>query len=355
MKIAIYGGTFNPIHKGHIKIAKYCIKELDLDKLFFVPNYKSPFKKNEENLNPQDRLNMINIVLEKNMFVSDFEIKRKGVSYTIDTVKYFKNKFPNDEIYLIIGSDNLNKIHKWKNIEQISKLTKIIIFKRENNIRKDILKKINAISMNNPIFDYSSSNFKKGQFNNVDERVMKYISSNYLYINDISKSLLDAKRYKHCVATSNLAIEYARQLGENIRDAWFAGLTHDITKNKPIEWHVNYLKEKGFTNVEKYKLHSLTGFYWLKDEYMLDNNKILESIKNHTTLNYELSNMDKLVFAADKLCEGRKWEGIQKVRELMISDFDLGFKKLVFIIKNNIIKQRGKLSSEQERIYERWI
>ena len=95
MKIGIYGGAFNPIHKGHIKIAKHVIDFLGLEKLIFVPSYKGPFKKNIELASGQDRMNMIELVLENKMEVSAFEINRKGVSYTIDTIKYFKNKYHN--------------------------------------------------------------------------------------------------------------------------------------------------------------------------------------------------------------------------------------------------------------------
>jgi nicotinate-nucleotide adenylyltransferase len=112
MKIGIYGGAFNPIHKGHIKIAKHVIEFLALDKLIFVPSFKGPFKKNIELVSGEDRINMIELVLEDKMEVSPFEINRKGVSYTIDTIKYFKNKYKEDELFLIIGSDNLAKLNK---------------------------------------------------------------------------------------------------------------------------------------------------------------------------------------------------------------------------------------------------
>ena len=112
MKIGIYGGAFNPIHKGHIKIAEYAINFLDLDKLIFVPSFKGPFKKNIDLISGEERIKMIELVLQDKMIISAFEVNRKGVSYTIDTIKYFKNKYKNDELFFILGSDNLTKLNK---------------------------------------------------------------------------------------------------------------------------------------------------------------------------------------------------------------------------------------------------
>ncbi|RTZ68853.1 MAG: nicotinate (nicotinamide) nucleotide adenylyltransferase [Tenericutes bacterium] len=112
MNIGIFGGSFNPIHKGHLAIAKEAIKELNLDKLFFVPNFKSPFKTSIKYADPEHRVAMIDLVKPNKSEVSKFEINRKGISYTFETVDYFKQKFPDDNLYLIIGSDNLYKLHK---------------------------------------------------------------------------------------------------------------------------------------------------------------------------------------------------------------------------------------------------
>jgi len=112
MKIAIFGGSFNPVHKGHISIAEHAIAELGLDKLFFVPAYSSPFKTKVKYVDAQHRINMLKLELPEKAEVSEFETNRKSTSYTIDTVKYFKQKYPNDEIFLIIGSDNVYKLNK---------------------------------------------------------------------------------------------------------------------------------------------------------------------------------------------------------------------------------------------------
>lgn len=131
-KIAVFGGTFNPIHKGHIKIAKLAIKKLGLDSLYFVPNYQNPFKNKQQSyVSGEHRYNMIKLVLPEKAKVCEFEINKKGISYTIDTIKFFKHRFKNAQLYFIIGSDNLEKLHKWKDIDLICQLSQIIVFKRD--------------------------------------------------------------------------------------------------------------------------------------------------------------------------------------------------------------------------------
>ena len=357
MKIGIYGGSFNPIHKGHVKIAKQAIEELGLDKLFFVPAFKSPFKTKNKYAPIEDRIEMIKMVLPEKSDISLFEANRKGVSYTIDTVSHFNVKYPNDELFLIIGSDNVYKLNKWKKIDDIAKMAQIVVFKREGDFSKENIKKYNCKLLNNPLYDYASSWFRKGYMDNVEDNVMEYIASKYLYVTDILLNMVDAKRHKHSIATGALAAKYAKQLDVNPKDAWFAGTMHDITKGMPKTWHREYLESKGVdeTQLEDYQLHSLSAYYWLKDEYKLKNEEILNAIRVHTSLEKELSNMDKLVYAADKLAEGRKFEGIQTLRIETLKEFDKGFKKLVGIIRNHILELRGSISDEQEAIYKEWM
>ncbi|UWW00528.1 hypothetical protein NW064_04695 [Mycoplasmopsis felis] len=145
------------------------------------------------------------------MELCDFEVKQNTVSYTINTVKYLKNKYKNDELYLIIGSDNITKLNKWKNIDEIASLTKIVVFKRNKNINKINIKKYNGILLNNPIWNYSSTDFKKGKLNYVNEKVMDYIQSKNLYLSEIIHNSMSAKKFtKHSVSTASFAAELAK-------------------------------------------------------------------------------------------------------------------------------------------------
>ena len=128
MKIGILGGTFNPVHIGHLILAEETREKLGLDKIIFVPTALPPHKDNVNIAQASDRLAMLKLAVKANKFlgVSDVEIKRQGRSYTIDTLKEFKRKYPHDELYFIIGSDLLKYLNEWKDLAEIIKMVKFV-------------------------------------------------------------------------------------------------------------------------------------------------------------------------------------------------------------------------------------
>lgn len=361
MKIAIYGGSFDPIHKGHLEVARYAINQLGLDKLYFVPTNLSPFKTKSKPTSGLDRIKMIELVLEDKMQVSDFEIKRGNTSYTIDTVKFFKQKFPNDDLFLLIGSDNLSKLDKWKKIDEIAQLTQIVVFKRDKKINKINAKKFNALILQNPIWDFSSSEFKKGYLDTVDDKVLNYIQSKYLYLEKILHSSLSALRAKHCMNTGDFAAEMAKKFNFPAQRAYVAGIMHDIAK----EW--NEIDSRSFlqefepqhANVLKHELHQVCGYAWLKHYYKLQDQDILHAILVHTTLDdstdNELSTLDKIIFISDKIAQGRRFEGVQKLRELAFKDLDLAFEAVIKYVYEYNLKKGVKFTPRQEQIYRKYL
>lgn len=355
-KIAIFGGSFNPITYGHLNIAQFAIDELNLDQLIFVPAYQSPFKKKQVLAAAHHRIKMIELVLKPKMTVSPFELNRKSLSYTIDTVKYFKNKHQDDQLFLIIGSDHLEKLNKWKEIETISKLAQIVVFRRSKNIYKLNLKKFNGILLNNEINHEASSRFFQGNFFDLDPKVLKYIGQEKIYFEKILESSLSQKRYLHCLHTKTYAIELAKSLNFDPAIAGFCGLVHDLAKEIDDEVAKKLIKryEPQSINLEKYKLHQEVGYIILKHIFQIDE-AIAHSIRVHTSLALELSLLDKIVFMADKLCQGRKWEGIQKIRDLSLRDFDQAFKIVVQKTREFNLDKGIELTPEQEQIYQKWI
>ena len=132
MKIGILGGTFNPVHIGHLILAEEAREKLGLDKVIFIPANLPPHKDNIDIANPQARLKMLRFALKgnKHFAVSDIEIKRSGRSYTIDTIKALKDKYSDDELYFIIGSDLLKYLEEWKDLNEIFKIVKFIVATR---------------------------------------------------------------------------------------------------------------------------------------------------------------------------------------------------------------------------------
>lgn len=128
MKIGILGGTFNPIHIGHLILAEEAREKLGLDKVIFVPAYLPPHKDNSDIAQASSRFEMANLAINGNEYfsVSDIEIKRNGRSYTIDTLREFKKAYPQDDLFFIIGSDLLTYLDEWKDLKEIIKMVKFV-------------------------------------------------------------------------------------------------------------------------------------------------------------------------------------------------------------------------------------
>ncbi len=133
-KIGFFGGTFDPIHIGHLIVADSVRYNSGLDKIIFVPTKIHPIKDNTYITPVEHRFNMVSLAIKNhpNFEVSDYELKKEGVSYTVDTMRYFKTVFPNLHFqrYLLIGSDVVNEFHQWHQPEQILELCNIIAFYR---------------------------------------------------------------------------------------------------------------------------------------------------------------------------------------------------------------------------------
>jgi len=132
-KVGIFGGTFDPIHLGHL-ITAQSVKELrNLEKIIFIPAFISPHKSDVKTSSPKDRLNMIKLAVESIPFFdySDMEVKKGGISYSVDTIRELKKEY--SELELIIGYDNIFTFHTWKEPDEIIKLAKIIVLKRKSS------------------------------------------------------------------------------------------------------------------------------------------------------------------------------------------------------------------------------
>ncbi len=132
-RIGIFGGTFDPPHKGHIAIAEEAMKQFSLDTIYFVPAFLPPHKLLYYSMTAKHRLTMVKLAIErhKDFKVSTIELKRRGISYTVDTLKAFRSRFPNAALLLIIGADNLGQFQLWKSPHTILQLASLAVYKRK--------------------------------------------------------------------------------------------------------------------------------------------------------------------------------------------------------------------------------
>ena len=127
MKLYFLGGSFDPPHLGHLKIAEFCLKQGDL--FLFIPTNKSPFKLNQNITSAKHRLKMLNLLTAQmnNIKIDPFEINNDGISYTYKTIEYLLAKYNSCELIMAIGQDHLNTLSNWKNINYISKIVKLSV------------------------------------------------------------------------------------------------------------------------------------------------------------------------------------------------------------------------------------
>lgn len=192
MKIAILGGTFDPPHLGHLILADTVIRELNYDKVLFIPSKIPPHKNISGEVSNEDRLNMLKLSIEddKRFSFDDYELKSEGISYTIKTLNYLYENYDIDgKIALIIGADLIKDFHKWKEPEKISELANIVAVNREesDNLDKENIEKYNIKIIIAPRIDISSTLIRERIKKNkafryfLNDKVYNYIISNKLY------------------------------------------------------------------------------------------------------------------------------------------------------------------------------
>lgn len=164
-KVGLYFGTFNPIHNGHIALGNYFIKYTDLDEIQFVVSPQNPFKKDQEILAEQHRLEMVRLALEKipHFNYSDVEFSLPKPSYTIDTLKQLKKKGPEVSFVVLMGEDNLAYFDQWKEYKSILELVDLYVYPREhqNTIPKSLLNHPKIQLVPAPKLDFASQNIRK--------------------------------------------------------------------------------------------------------------------------------------------------------------------------------------------------
>lgn len=346
-RIAMFGGSFNPIHNAHTNVAAAFIKKLKLDKLIFIPTAIPPHKSDAEIINAEHRLEMCRLAAEtmKKADVSDIEIKRSGKSYTVDTLKQLKELYPDSELYLITGADMFLTIQDWRSPEEIFSLAVICTVPRDDadyvRLRKHEIK-LNTMGAKTVLYDIrrmdvSSTDIRKRIYNDedvskyVDKKVASYIYSNYLYMDKskinydrfdrVIKARMGEKRYIHSVNVAKEAQRLAKKYGADIEKAKLAGMLHDITKETNPEQQLQIIENSNIIlkDVEKFsqKLwHAIAGAAFVRDVIGINDEDVINAIRYHTSGRAGMSLLEKVVFIADFTGAERNYDGVEKMRSL---------------------------------------
>lgn len=183
MRIGIYGGTFDPVHHGHLILACQALEEFKLDRLVFVPAAESPFKIHNHTAPATDRLAMLQLAIkgEDRFEVDPVEIERGGVSYSIDTVKMFRSRDPEAELFFLVGEDNAYRLTEWHRFEELKKMVGFVVLSRSEDFQSPeypVVQRrieISSTEIRNRVANGESITYL------VPESVKRYIEQHQLY------------------------------------------------------------------------------------------------------------------------------------------------------------------------------
>jgi len=189
-KIGLFFGSFNPIHIGHLIIANYMANFTELDEVWFVVSPQNPFKEKKSLGNMYDRLEMVNLAIEglEKLRASDIEFHLPQPSYTIDTLVYLQEKYPNNDFVLIMGEDNLAGLLKWKNADIILRDYRIIVYPRPGYDGGDLKNHPSVTMTDTPVMELSSTFVRKAIKENknikffIPDKVLEFIDKKGLYL-----------------------------------------------------------------------------------------------------------------------------------------------------------------------------
>jgi nicotinate-nucleotide adenylyltransferase len=301
MKLAILGGSFNPVHKGHIFLADEVHKRLGYELIVMIPARVSPFKQAFNTAETSEkRLSALLAAAEGRRYltVDDCELLREGVSWTIDTVKDVITRYqPAGKLGLILGDDLAADFPKWKNAPRILELCDLIIASR---VTDTLNFPYPYIKLNNAPFPVSSSMIREKIARKDDWHDLLPAPGHENAMEAIVRNTLRPERFIHSRNTALIASRLARRFSLDEDAAYLAGITHDIAKeiSTPLE-------------------HGARGAELLSMRYGITHTGVLEAVRVHTKGEIGMSALAKIVYIADKVEWRRKSEELIPLRGLL--------------------------------------
>ena len=361
MKIGIYGGTFNPPHNGHITAAQAAVEKLGLEKLLLIPDKVPPHKQLPAgSADGRQRYEMTALAagsIGKLAEVSDIELKRQGKSYTSDTLRILQKLYPDDELYLLMGSDMFLSLHTWHEPEVICSLAHIGAFSRlqegetetftaqKTMLEREYGAKVHII-VNDNVIELSSTEvreaFTGGKGKDLTPTaIYGYIEREHLYgtsvdlkhltpdeLRPIALSYLKPKRMPHVLGTEQEAVKLARMYGVDETKARIAALLHDCTKKLEMDEQLELCKEYGIELDELEQkalklLHSRTGAELARRVFGVDD-EVYSAIRWHTTGRADMTKLEKILYLADYIEPSRDFDDVEPLRKVVYEDLDKG-------------------------------
>jgi nicotinate-nucleotide adenylyltransferase len=240
-RVALIGGSFDPVHCGHLAMGHAALDQLGVDEVWFIPSAITPLK--SASCTPAKiRLSLLKKALknEPRFKICDVDLKRSGQSYTVDTLKILKQRYPDVEWTWILGADQAQQFHLWKDPEELLKLARFAAVEREGS---QIGEAFEFEKLHMDPVAVSSSEIRQGKkLNFLPPEVLQGILDNELYLYFWVKNQMSAKRFAHSSSVARLCRELAKAHGLDEHKAFLAGLFHDIAKDMPYEEQEKWMK-----------------------------------------------------------------------------------------------------------------
>ena len=337
MKIILFGGAFNPVHNEHLAMLKAATAVIGADKVIVMPTAVPPHKSGQMTVSPAERLEMCRIAFGSFAEVSDFEVEKGGASFSYITCERLKHKYPNDEIFFLMGADMFACFPDWVYPERILNCVNVAVCAREGSA--DVAKaqqnfkqlyKREALVVGYTGSVVSSTRVRTLAAIGADisacvpPEVEKYIKKNGLYLIPQlaeAQKLLTEKRARHTLGVAFMAAENCRRLKIPEKKAVTAAALHDAAKYLKLSDE----RLKGFEppeNVPESVMHQYTGAYLAEHEFGITDEDVLNAIRYHTSGRAGMSPLEKLIFLSDMLEEGRVYEGVDRLRAIFARDID---------------------------------
>lgn len=331
-KTLLFGGSYNPIHQGHLNAAINAFNYLKCDEVWLIPrkyNYDGSLL-----LDGKHRIAMMKLALSglDNFKICDIELKdqSKKYIYTYNTAKYLTRKYKKDyKFYFLIGADQLNNIENWYEIDKLTKLFQFVCFRRPGYpIVTSLAKKYNITIIEGNQIDASSTMVRAGYFDKVNDDIQNYIMEHELYLKERIMPHLTDRLFIHSLTSARLAKSIASSLNVNSNRAYVASILHDISKSLPID-EIKKIIEVHYPSklkLPEFAWHQYASAYLASVEFGIKDKKTLKAISSHCYATFNMSSLDKIVYCADKLEESRSFASeVVDIRKEAFEDINLAF------------------------------
>lgn len=369
MKIALYGGSFNPPHLGHRAAAESVVGKLRPDRLLILPDHLPPHKEMPEGSpSAEERLRLCEMTFAgiPGAEVSDFELQREGVSYTAETVARLRLRFPDDELFLVIGTDMLLCFEQWYRFRYLLEQCTLTVLARMGDERGQLEEKAAGLRReygakilvlpHEPI-ETSSAAIREllprrlGRDELAEEVYAEIIRRRWYgaqpelaWLREQAYAMLKAKRIAHVAGCETEAVALAMRWGEDPELAAEAAILHDVTKRMKNDEQLAFCRQRGIQLAPSEEasprvLHAITAAAYAAERFGVSET-VANAIRWHCTGRPDMSLMEKIVWLADFIEPTRDYPGVDKMRELAFEDIDLAL-RTAFRMTLRFIEENG--------------